>query len=327
MYRERSPLRIVLAAAIIVLAMLVLRSASIGDSVALEHFRLRGASVHVVTADLNDSRVSVQIGLPAKGIAHSERFEAMVRRHGPIAAVTGTYFCTRSLIPVGTLVVDGKTVHVNCIGNTVCFLESNHVRFLDTAKGQNCDVTGARYALRTGPRLLNSGEYALNPRREGFRDPGVFGRHARMALGLTRHNKLLLVSISTPVTFGRTASIMKALGAVEAICLDGGSSSAMYYRGRLVRRPGRALTNIIEVSKAPVVSGTYDVCAPAGVVIASVALEGSVSVVATLGWPAETPTSPDWAAYHHEAILDPFVLSLAKCGHPLFPVKRSWLSA
>jgi len=31
------------------------------------------------------------------------------------------------------------------------------------------------------------------------------------------------------------------------LCLDGGSSSAMYYRGQMVRRPTRALTNIIEL--------------------------------------------------------------------------------
>ena len=145
----------------------------------------------------------------------------------------------------------GKKVHESCIGNTVCFLGTNHIVFIDTAKGEDHDVTGTCCGVRTGPRLLNGGDYALNPRREGFRQPGLSGPHTRMALGVTDHRKLLLVSVATPVTFAETAHIMKKLGCVDAVCLDGGSSSAMYYRGSLVRRPGRALTNIIEVVLAP----------------------------------------------------------------------------
>ena len=44
---------------------------------------------------------------------------------------------------------------------------------------------------------------------------------------------------------------MKRLGATDAVCLDGGTSSAMYYRGKLVCKPGRSLTNIVEVHWSP----------------------------------------------------------------------------
>ncbi len=251
MYRERSILSLTLAALCVLLAIALLRSQAIGDSVALERYRLKGALVHVIRVDLNSPRIVIGIGLPEKGLAHSESFESMVRRRAPLAAVTGTYFCTRSLVPVGTIIIGGRRVHVSCIGNTVCFLGSTRVRFVDTTKGQDYDVAGAHSGLRTGPRLLKNGHYALSPRREGFRSPGLFGAHVRMALGVTAHNKLLLVYVATPVTFARTASIMKALGALDAICLDGGSSSAMYYRGRMIHRPGRRLTNIIEVRNLP----------------------------------------------------------------------------
>jgi hypothetical protein len=325
MYRERSILSLALAALCVLLAVVLLRSATIGDSLALEKYTLRGARVYVIRADLNDPRIRVDIGLPAKGLAHSESFEAMVRRRAPLAAVTGTYFCTRSLIPVGTIVIGGRKVHVSRIGNTVYFLGSTQVRFVDTAKGQDCDFTGAYCGLRTGPRLLNAGRYALSPAREGFRHPGLFGAHLRMALGVTSHNKLLLVYVATPVTFARTASIMKALGAVDAICLDGGTSAAMYYRGRLVHRPGRALTNVIEVRLAP---------AGAPVAVSDVRID-VVGLQATQSGPAadepafrrsaRSPDRPESAGYEEVAALDAGVLRLAKGWHPFFPVNRAKL--
>lgn len=221
------------------------------DSVALHKRFVRGASAIVVTANLNDPAIRIEIGLPQKGLSHSESFSEMVRRNKPIAAVTGTYFDTRTLLPVGTIVMGGKAVHVSCIGTTICFASTNKVWFVDTARDERDKTFGVDYALRAGPRLLNGGRYALDARREGFRDPGIFGRRSRMALGTTAHNKLLLVAVRTPVTFGRLATIMKTLGAVDAVCLDGGTSSAIYYRGRVVVAPGRKLTNIIQVRRVP----------------------------------------------------------------------------
>ena len=301
MYRKRSTLTLTLAALCMLLAVALLRSVSPADSLALENYRFSGARVYVIRADLNDPRLRIDIGLPARGLAHSESFEAMIRRRAPLAAVTGTYFCTRSLIPVGTIIVGGRKIHVSCIGNTVHFLGSNQVIFIDTVKGQDCDDAGAQCGLRTGPRLLNNSQYALNPRREGFRHPGLFGTHSRMALGVTRHNKLLLVSVVTPVTFARTAAIMKALGAVDAVCLDGGSSSAMYYRGRLIRRPGRALTNIIEVRSAPFATGVR--LSEAGYTLFITRANAALCIV--LRQPSGVPNEAQSAVYEQAAVLDP----------------------
>ena len=324
MYRERSILTLSLTALCVLALIALLRSASIGDSLALESYRIRGARLHVIRADLNDPRLRVDIGLPAKGLAHSESFESMIRRRAPLAAVTGTYFCTRSLVPVGTIVIGGRRVHVSCIGNTVCFLGSTQVRFIDTTKGQDCDVTGAYSALRTGPRLLNAGYYALSPRREGFRHPGLFGAHLRMALGVTPHNKLLLVYVATPVTFAQTAAIMKRLGAVDAVCLDGGSSSAMYYRGRLVHRPGRALTNIVEVRNVPLATGVRLTSAGYELLIArsdSTQL-GPVELQRSAGIPELAPL----ALYEQAAVLEPTGLRLARNRPVFLPFDRRKLS-
>lgn len=227
------------------------------DSLAIQKRYIDGALAYVITADLNDPRVVVDIAISSRGIRSSESFDSMVRRRMPEAAVTGTYFDTRTLIPVGSIVIRGAPVHESAIGTAVCFADSESrrsasrgLRFVDCGAGERVEWTGVESALRTGPRLLADGRWALNAKREGFSHPGLFGARTRMALGLTAHNKLLLVAVRTPVTFGRLAGIMKALGAVDAVCLDGGSSSATYYRGKMICRPARALTNIIEIRYA-----------------------------------------------------------------------------
>jgi hypothetical protein len=199
------------------------------------------------------------------------------------------------------------------------------VRFIDTAKGQDCDVTGAYSGLRTGPRLLKDGHYALNPRREGFRHPGLFGAHLRMALGVTAHNKLLLVYVATPVTFARTAGIMKALGAVDAVCLDGGSSAAMYYRGRLIHRPGRRLTNIIEVHNVPRV--TLVKLPPEGYSLLIARFDSAEPAFGRVAFQrsAGIPWEPRLALYEQAAVLKPTALRLFKNRPVFFPIDRPGL--
>lgn len=326
MVRKRLPVLVSAAIACVASVGSFLHSPSSGDSVVLEECRIRSAAVYVITADLNDPTVRVRIGLPAEGISHSEPFMNMMRRRSPIAAVTGTYFCTRSLLPVGTVVSDGQVRFVNCIGNTLCFLGGNRVQFIDSAKGENVDLAGAECAIRTGPRLLKSGHYAVSPRREGFRDPGLFGRRSRMAIGLTRHNKLLLVSVATPVTFGKTAAIMKNLGAADALCLDGGSSSAMYFMGKVIRAPGRRLTNVIELHRvAPVLPVRNTQAAGPE----SIVTRPSEAKLAEEQMHVRRPTlAPDWSVPFVDqfAVLDAAALGRAESRGPFLPIHRTKLA-
>lgn len=299
-------------------------SALSNESVTLARSFVRGASVYVITVDLNDPGVRVDIGLPERGIHYSETFGSIVRRHAPLAAVTGTYFDMRTLLPTGTIVIDGKTVHQSHIGTAVCFTGDNKVTFVAANRGEPCDMSKAESGLRTGPRLLALGQYALNARREGYRHPGLFGARTRMALGVTPSNRLLLVSVRTPVTFSRLASIMKSLGAVDAVCLDGGTSSAMYFRGQILRRPGRMLTNVIEVRQRPV---------PVTVAKQDAVRGGSLAFQLSAGWRASPPiarSSRDQRGVKLEmvneqaAVLsDSIRLRLAKGVHTLFPVDRA----
>lgn len=75
-------------------------------------------------------------------------------------------------------------------------------------------------------------------------DASLCARHPRTGLGFTKKGQLLLVVVdgrrpgwSTGMTLKRFATEMKRLGAVNAMNLDGGGSSTMVVRGRIVNRP------------------------------------------------------------------------------------------
>jgi hypothetical protein len=321
MYTCRCRVALLTIALSIAVSAILTGPAAANGSVALEYRRVSGASLHVITADLNDPRIRIDIGLPAKGLYHSEPFAKMVERRSPVAAVTGTYFDTRSLMPVGTIIASGRTFCVSNIGTTVCFTGATRVTFVSTAKGETCRLSGMDCVLRTGPRLLDGGRYVLNARREGFRHPGLFGSHKRVAMGVTRSNKLLLVVVRTPVTFGRTAAIMKSLGAVDAACLDGGTSSAMSYRGRLVCRPGRSLTNILEVHWSPAFAARANsdriarTKEPAAADWLAATADGASASVLGQTAPEVEITFPET-----------YCLRLAQGWRPLFPVNRAKLA-
>jgi len=92
---------------------------------------------------------------------------------------------------------------------------------------------------------------SLHPWVEGFSDSSLFRPAQRSALGLTKYNKLLLVTVNRPIYMHKLARIMRELGAVDAINLDGGSSTALYCDGRAYSHPGRKLTNLIVVYETP----------------------------------------------------------------------------
>jgi exopolysaccharide biosynthesis protein len=102
-------------------------------------------------------------------------------------------------------------------------------------------------ALRAGPRLIDQGRVSLMPAIEGFRDPSILARKPRAAVGVTRWNKLLLVTVTRPLYLREMARVMLSLGAVNAMCMDGGSSTGLYYAGKSYQVPTRTMTNVLLV--------------------------------------------------------------------------------
>lgn len=68
----------------------------------------------------------------------------------------------------------------------------------------------------------------------------------RTAIGTLANGKLLMVSVGS-ATIQQMRELMLALGCVDAVNLDGGASTGMYYNGSYIRSPGRALTTTLQV--------------------------------------------------------------------------------
>lgn len=217
------------------------------SSVVYSKMWMRGVRVHVVTVDLNDRNVKVSPALAHRGIGYSEGFGSMLSRLKPSAAITGTYFSVRSLIPVGDIVVSGQHVHKGDVGTIVCFTQDNNVEFKSLKDSRTINWNDYPYAISTGPRLVTYGVTGVYPRDEGFKDHALYRMARRSALGVTKSRKLLLVTVDNPVYLSKLAAIMHDLNSYHAVNLDGGTSTALHCQGRSYCHPGRRLTNLIVV--------------------------------------------------------------------------------
>ena len=68
----------------------------------------------------------------------------------------------------------------------------------------------------------------------------------RTAIGTLGNGKIVLVSVGS-ATIQQMRELMLSMGCVDAINLDGGASTAMYYNGTYIRSPGRELTTTLQV--------------------------------------------------------------------------------
>ena len=100
------------------------------------------------------------------------------------------------------------------------------------------------FVIGGGPRLVEGGRpaAAANPGiyPEGF----AAARHPRTAAGVRADGRILLVTVdgrqpakSVGMTIAELTSLLLELGAVEAVNMDGGGSTAMVVRGRVVNSP------------------------------------------------------------------------------------------
>lgn len=131
---------------------------------------------------------------------------------------------------------------------------------IDVETGRVLPMSGATSVINGGPLLLRNGAPDLDPVRDGWSprdiagsDRGMFynewylRRNARTAAGVTADGRLILMTAdgdkpqhSVGLTIEETADVMRDLGALDAINLDGGGSTTMVVDQRLRSRPSDA---------------------------------------------------------------------------------------
>lgn len=122
-------------------------------------------------------------------------------------------------------------------GNTVMAMERKYQRGWRPAE-----------AMSAGPMLLRDGHVRVTAFEEGFMRSSIPNVHPRTAAGIAANGDLILMVVdgrqeaSRGVNLEELARLMRSAGAVDALNLDGGGSSTLVVRDRLVNRPvGRTL--------------------------------------------------------------------------------------
>lgn len=124
-------------------------------------------------------------------------------------------------------------------------------RILD-ARGKELGLGPRDDILNGGPELVRAGKVAVNYAADGIERAGdrsfayTWGikRNPRMLLGVDRQGRTLLVGVdgrqpghSDGLGLSEGAELMKSLGAVRAMALDGGGSVTMAVNGKVINSP------------------------------------------------------------------------------------------
>ncbi|MEK5395121.1 phosphodiester glycosidase family protein [Paenibacillus sp. FSL K6-2859] len=207
-----------------------------------------------VTVSLLHPKVKLDVVLAGNTVGKVEELSSLAKRNNAVIAINGTFFDAYTKgaykAPYGYMVSGGKMLK-NSSGDrrTIFTYDSNHLASLIpglefTDRFASGSMEGA---LQAGPRLLVNGKVSLNVVAEGFKDAKILtGGGARSALGLTRDHKLILLTTGG-ATIPQLAEMMKQAGAYQAMNLDGGASSGLYYNGKYLTTPGRQISNAIVV--------------------------------------------------------------------------------
>ncbi|RYG33211.1 phosphodiester glycosidase family protein [bacterium] len=179
-----------------------------------------GHRYHVVQADTTEGFVSTRTVLRNGRVSPW----AFVKREQPRVMMTGTF----GIRPDGTIALWDKPFK------------------------RKEEWDGFAYGLRGGVRVVTKGIVHPNPKAQRFKDPAIWGKAARTAVGLTEHGKLVLVATKEKVSLTGLGRAMVKAGVREGLALDGGGSACLYVDGKMVVSTSRPLSNMLVLSESAV---------------------------------------------------------------------------
>ena len=219
-----------------------------------------GVSFYQTTIDLTDPETLMTIGLANNATqANSdtvnngdEPFEKLVARHKAAVVANGTFFGkTGQKWVLGNMVAAGQFLKYSRwenYGTTLGIRADNQLEMITARLEGKPEWNQHWFSLTCGPRLIKQGQIWLAAHSEGFRDPHVLNVGSRTAIGFpANRQQLFLITFLASLSLQQEAEIMKAIGCVEAMNLDGGASVALAHKGEILVPAGRFLTNVIVV--------------------------------------------------------------------------------
>ena len=206
------------------------------------------SDVKVITASANGD--DCKDNCPTKSLAEH------VKDNGGFAGMNGAYFCPPDYSSCSGKINSSdyafyksssdKWLNKGALswGDTgLATFNGSSAKFYKKSSDYGGDSVTA--GISNYPSLLHGGEVVINSDKLTSYQKDVKG--ARGAIGVGDSN--LYLAIISNATVIDAAHVMKALGAKDALNLDGGGSSALYLNGSYLVGPGRSLPNAIVLVK------------------------------------------------------------------------------
>ena len=213
---------------------------AVAQGVEYQHVIRDGVDAHVVRVDLSQPRLQViATAEPERGLTVTE----FASRTGAIVAINGDYF-DLELKPIGLAMGDGRV--------WAAPIESIRRQEVVGVGGRRVQIFPRKEPLRAPEPWMIGAVSGWPAVVEGCqpvdRLPGsdhfTLAPHPRTAVGLSADRRMLYLVVADGrregvpgLTLPELARLMDDLGACTAVNLDGGGSSAMWVRDRIVNQP------------------------------------------------------------------------------------------
>lgn len=231
----------------------------------IQELKKPNATIHYVRVPASSSAYEV-IPVVSETVATVDKL-AKLAPGTPLMAINAGFFDPKNKMTTSYIVVNGKIAaspieNRDFLENPAMFpylekmLNRTEFRVLSCGKGSTFSIAKHRdaikghcklvHSIQAGPNLFLT-DSALNEAfidyKDGkrIRDPlGVSRRNARSAVGIDQDGNAIFAMVSMKgandgvggVTLEELSSIMHELGAVDALGLDGGSSSSIWVNGQ-----------------------------------------------------------------------------------------------
>ena len=105
------------------------------------------------------------------------------------------------------------------------------------------------HIVAAGPLLVANGQTVLDAASEGFSAAFIRERAARSAIAQRADGKIIIVAVHNRKggrgpSLAEMAQLVRSMGAVNALNLDGGSSTTLYLGGQTLDRPSRTSARV-----------------------------------------------------------------------------------
>lgn len=208
-------------------------------------------TVNIISADLNSTKVVVDTASDSDCADNCPvlSLSDFVSRSGAYAGINGSYFCPASYPACAgktnsfdTLIMNKNKTYFNSDNNIystvpLVVFSPGSVRFVGASLdwGRDTSVDGV---IANQPLLVSSGSVVFS----GDDDPKKGSKGPRSFVS-SKDNRVY-IGVVNGATVAEAAHVLKAMGMENALNLDSGGSTALWYEGYKVG-PGRSIPNAI----------------------------------------------------------------------------------